>query len=287
MKIVSTRSTDGILLKGLHSESSNPKGVIINIHGMAGSVLLNSFYPVMHEKYPANSWDFIAGENRGAGVITDFIKEGGDVTIGNAFEIFEECVHDIKGWINYAKDLGFNRIWLQGHSLGCSKIAYYMNQTQDPNIEGLILLSPADMVGLVNSEEDSEDHKLLLAEALELQEAGKEDTLLSRNLWGYAKLSAKSYINLFGEDAKDAIFNFQDQGLGWDVVNSIKVPVISFTGTEDDGIKPVMNPKISMELLKKQLTNSQKKESVVFENGDHDFQGYSDEIVNHVLNFIG
>lgn len=286
MKIVTTKSTDGIQYKGLITEPPNPKGIIIHIHGMAGSVVLNSYYQPMHEKYSEDGWAFLTGEHRGTGSITQLISNDTVQNIGNAFEIFEDCIHDIQGWVNYAKSLGYKNIWLQAHSLGPSKTAYYMSQTQSADVTGLIWISPSDMVGLVHDSSGIKQHEKLLSEALELVKNGKPKQILSDVLWGDTILSAQSYLSFFGEGAKDAIFNYGNSDLGWSVVNSIQVPVLAITGTKDDGVVPVMDAYKAMELLESQLIASPRKETVVYNGAEHNFNGFEEQIVGDVLSFI-
>lgn len=121
MKIIETKTSDGITFNGLLSEPVNgSKKIIIHIHGMAGSVLLNKYYPVMHEQYPKNGFAFLVGENRGTGTMTEFTSDdpSGVLLAGNALEKFEDCIFDIQGWIDFAINLGYTEIWLQSHSLG-------------------------------------------------------------------------------------------------------------------------------------------------------------------------
>lgn len=286
MKIVTTKSTDGITFNGLMSEPSSPRGIIIHIHGMAGSVVLNSYYQPMHERYSKDGWAFLVGEHRGTGTVTQFNSDKGGVTIGNAYEIFEECVHDIQGWVNYAKKLGYKKIWLQSHSLGPSKVAYYMSTLTESNIEGLIWISPSDMVGLVHDEVGIKDHNLLFPEAQKFMSENKPRQLLSNFLWGDNMMSAQTYLSFFNEGAKDAIFNYGNQELGWGVVNSINVPVLAITGSKDDGVVAVMDPYKAMNLLESQLINSPRKKTIVYDGAEHDFNGFENRIVDDVLEFI-
>lgn len=287
MKIVSAKSTDGIYYKGLLSTSKeSAKGIIIHIHGMAGSIVFNQFYTDMHKLYPESGWDFLVAEHRGTGSITQFNSDKGVLNLGNSMEIFEECVHDIQGWINYAKNLGYKKIWLQAHSLGSSKVAYYISQLKENDVEGLILLSPSDMVGLVNDEIGIKDHNKLYPEALSLIKDNKPTQLLSDFLWESMTLSAQSYNSFFGENAKDAIFNFGIPDLGWSVVNSLDLQVLAVTGTKDEGIVAVMDAYKAMSLLESQLVNSSRKKTIVYKDAEHDFNGFGEQICKDVLTFI-
>lgn len=286
MKIVSAKSTDGIQYRGLLTEASNPKGIIIHIHGMSGTPIQETYYQSMHKEYPNNGWSFLAGEHRGTDSVKQFDSDEGVKIIGNTYEIFEDCIYDIQGWIDFAKKLGYKRIWLQSHSLGTSKTAYYINQVHPNDIEGLILLSPSDMIGLVHDPIGLKDHQKLLPQALKNMKEARPKQILEGILWDSMVLSAESYLSFFGDNAKDAIFNYGNSNLGWEVVKSINIPVLAITGTKDDGIVPVMEAYSAMNLLESQLANSPRKKTIVYENAEHSFEGFEDNIVNDVIDFI-
>lgn len=286
MRIVKAKTSDGFQFSGLFSEAKGSRKIIIHIHGMAGTPLINEYYQEMHDSYLINGYSFLVGENRGSGTATEFDYKEGVKVVGNAYEKFEECVYDVQAWVDFASKKGYEEIWIQSHSLGPSKVAYYMHSTKPRNIEGLIWLSPSDMIGLVNNPEGIKDHKKLLPEAKKLVKQKKGNVILSNNLWGSVLISAKTYLNIFDKGAKTAIFNYGKPELGWGVVNSINVPVLAITGTKDDGIVPVMEAKKAMKMLEKELINSPRKKTIIYENAEHSFDGFEKRIVKDVLNFI-
>lgn len=287
MQIVETKNSAGIKFKGLLSvPEENNSQIIIHIHGMGGSIIQNSFYPLMHEKYAQHGYSFLVAEHRGSEIVKAFKQGDKSVLLGNAFEKFEDCVEDIQMWINFAIQQRYKKIFLQAHSLGPSKVAYYLSQNNPKNIEGVIWLSPSDISGLVHDPEIINEYKELIKEAKELIKSGKENNLLSHKLWKEYLLSAKTFLNFFGEGANTAIFNYGDNSLGWKLINDINVPVLAITGTQDDGIKPVIDPKEAMMLLKSELKNSPRVKTIVYEGAEHSFNGYEEQIVNDVLDFL-
>ena len=285
MQLVVTQTADGLNLAGLLAEATTKDTAIVHIHGMQGD-----FYDNMEPcftGYAENGISFLAGENRGSYVTKRFkTTDGTGKVIGGAYEIFEECVHDIKAWVDYAEAQGYRNIWLSSHSLGPAKAAYYMQQTDDRRIKGIIFLSPADNVGLVKDPIGAADHAVCYPEAKQLHDAGKGSQLLSHLLWGDKVLSADTYLNLFSDDSASNVFHYYDPTLSWEVVNSLKIPVIAFTGTKDDGIEPVMEPGAAMELLKKQLINSPRVETSVLQGAEHSFDGFEGQIIEQVASFI-
>jgi esterase/lipase len=99
-------------------------------------------------------------------------------------------------------------------------------------------------------------------------------------------LSAKTYLNFFADGTNTAIFNYWKPELGWKSVNQIKLPVLAFTTTNDDGILPVIDPYKAMSILEANLIKAPRKKTVVFEGSDHDFSGNGQKIADTVVSFI-
>jgi dienelactone hydrolase len=95
---------------------------------------------------------------------------------------------------------------------------------------------------------------------------------------------ANSYINFSFENNNLAIFNYYNPERGFDTINSIKIPMLSFFGTKDDGI--VTDPYKSSEMLKENAIKCPKFEGKVFVGADHSFNGFEKKITNTVLKFI-
>lgn len=152
------------------------------------------------------------------------------------------------------------------------------------SIKGLFFISPADMMGLLVNKKDKPDYEKFLEEAKNLIKQGKENQLLSEIQWGFAMLSAKSFVNFSFENNNLAIFNYHNPERGFETIESIKIPMLSILGTKDDGI--VTNAYKSTELLKKHTKNSKKFRGVVFEGAPHSFERFEKRIVDEVISFI-
>lgn len=60
--------------------------------------------------------------------------------------------------------------------------------------------------------------------------------------------------------------------------------MLSILGTKDDGI--VTDAYKSTEMLKENAINSRKFKGIVFDNAEHDFDGFEDRIVKEILDFV-
>jgi len=287
MRIVKTKTESKIHLTGLLSEpkSKSKDSIIVHVHGMAGDPYTNAWYPHFHELFPENDVAFLAGNQRGTGSITMFYQEPDKYpNYGDTFEIFEDCVDDIEVWVQFAKGLGYKNIHLQAHSLGPSKAVYYLNREKHDFIKNLILISPADMLGLTMH--NKKLYEKMLSEARELNKKGRGDQLLSVLLDGEYYLSAKMYMNFFTESSNCNVFCYTDRKHDWSMVNNINNPVLVIGGTKDLSAETISSSKKALSILKKQLKNSPKVVTKLYDGAEHSFEGFEERIVKDVVAFI-
>jgi len=60
---------------------------------------------------------------------------------GSYWGATSEQVRDLAGWIDFAKQRGFNRVVLVGHSAGATAVQLYGAQRQDDRVAGIVLAS--------------------------------------------------------------------------------------------------------------------------------------------------
>ncbi len=285
LRFVKTVTKDNLVFTGQLSKKEGNKNLILHIHGMGGSLYYNSFYPFMHDFYPKHGYDFLVVEHRGTHSVVGFdTKEGGTKIIGNTYELFEDSFLDIDAWMKKVLELGYENIVLEAHSLGPSKTVYYYLKTEEEirkHILALVLLSPVDMLGTAK---EDENYSQLLEEAKKLVGEGKREELLSKDLWGEYKLSARTFLNFFADEKVAAnIFPYHNpQSPKWKELAKINIPVLAFSGTKD----VISHPREAMEILKRKLTGSPKIETVVFEGVEHDYKGFGKQLVEKVIQFL-
>lgn len=279
MTKVTTKTADLLTLKGKLYQTQDRKHLIIHIPGMVGDIYNSGFYQVMKTEFPKQNIAFLATEVR-ASLHKKTLGE--NLTI----EKFEECILDIDAWINYAHTLNYKNIWISSSSLGTTKVVHWYYTRKPQNISGLIFLSPSDMVGLVHDPEGIIDHNIMLPQAKRLINHGRPDQELNHKLWGIKRLTAQAYLSLFGENSQADIFNYRNPQHNWTKVNSINIPVLAFTGTNDDGIYPVIDIYQAMNILKQKLINSPKSKEVIYKGADHDFVGFEKHLVKDIVEFI-
>lgn len=127
---------DDLRLQGVHYIPSEKGDLcVLVVHGMSGNILENYWAHVLGEKLAKSGIGCVYGHNRGYNHINDIVTkerlEGGGYKtrrIGATYERFEECVFDIDVWLKECRSLGYKRLVLLGHSLGCNKTVYYFSK---------------------------------------------------------------------------------------------------------------------------------------------------------------
>ncbi len=185
MERIDFLATDGIILNGLlYKSKENTKTVILSVHGMSSNCFKNRD-KIISKKANENNIDYFCFNNRGSDLVR-YIKRdinGKEEKIlgGTSYEDVLNGYEDIVGAILKLKELGYTNIYLQGHSLGSTKIVYTYNELKDEesqdlleNIKGVILLSLVDINETLKSYlGDKSDEYLNFA-----QEKEKEGKLL-------------------------------------------------------------------------------------------------------------
>ncbi len=278
---------DNLELVGLLYEPDiKTSKVLVHVHGMGGNFYENKFLDAVAKTLTDNNVAFFVFNNRGCEAIKDLAKVTDGkrtfVRIGDAYEKFEDSIFDISAAIDLVSELGFSEIHLSGHSLGSPKVAYYLAETHDFRIKSILLLSPSDMLGLVRS--NPERFKQDLEEATKMVKAGKGGELLSRLVWDEYPLSAATYLSLFADDSKAAIFNFHNPTDILETLSKITQPLFATMGRKDDSL--VVSIEETMERIAKAAKNSKQVETKILGDANHGYIGSENELADTVNQWI-
>ena len=251
---------------------------VIFVHGMCQTIIDNYFAIVCGNLLSENKIGFIYAHNRGYSIENDILMKDGTYTrCGCMYEIFEDCVLDIDLAIEKAKELGYKRIILMGHSYGCNKLIYYYYKKR-PDILGMILSSAPDMVGLQLLRQ--KDYKELIKEAKENIDNGDSTKLLSNLVEDYMYMSSQTYYNWFNKNSNLDNLPVMGNSNNWYQFESIDIPILTFSGSlETDNY-------LHLDLLKDKAKNCNNFECKIIENANHFYHNKEEEISIVILNWI-
>lgn len=276
--IVKIKTPDNIALFGYLAESEKKDTILINIHGTGSCFYAEEFESEFIERLPNLGVSVLFTNNRG-----NYTMESWQET-GCAKEKFEDCLTDIDSWIEFARDNGYNKVILQGHSLGTEKVTYYMEKGKHKDkVIAVILLGFADSFGCQMKFLETQKVDPMV-NALELIKEGRgNELIISIHLChaGVLPKTASSYVNCFSEDSELSKALPLRKGKDLTYYQNINVPILGVISDTDEWNKMLEVDTVS--LLKNE--NSKAKIETISDT-DHSFLGKQKELVDIVENFI-
>lgn len=283
---VKVNTEDGIELHGIVSGEIRGSIVILHTHGLAGNFYENRFISTMAKQYPSHNITFISFNNRGHDYIADVLKDdAGEVSFirkGGAHDRFEDCVKDIRAWVNFAMDNGAKKIFLQGHSVGAAKVTYYYISTNDSNISGLILISPSDDVSWGMSEL-GEKYNDVINHAKRMIKDGNGDDLIPYKSFSYP-MDAETFLATFEGITPQSMFH--SPSLVPDTVRNlgnIRLPIIITIGTVNEAY--VGKPEDYVSNLRK-IFKETKLATEIIRGAGHSYIGYEKTLTDKITQWI-
>ena len=290
MEVIYFLATDGIKLDGLLYTSKNKtEDIILSIHGM-GSNCMKKRETTIAKLANENNIDYFCFNNRGSELVkyarryTEGKRE--KELAGTSYEDVLEGYEDITGAIIKLKELGYKNIYLQGHSLGCTKIVYTYNELKDEqddmlnNIKGVILNSLIDIPRALKVYL-RDDFNKYLEYAEEKEKSGHRDEMMPKEAFIHP-ISIKSFLR-YARDYKDINFaNFgEDNEL--EKLNNIDVPLFMRWGNVNEMI--VQKPEELVDIVNNIIT-SPNKDIYYIDGANHSYEGKEEELAKQVIAFI-
>ncbi len=276
----------GLLLNGFWFGPVRPKTVYILIHGLTSNAFAN--HPLVLPLVDTQT-SVLTFSNRGSEKITRFKKRDlrkkkgyGSITIGEAHEVFTDCVDDIAGAVAFAKKQGSERIILIGHSTGCQKSIYYLSKRNiQKNIQGVVLLAPmSDYAGAKKSMGTP-----MLQKAVEyahnLIACGKPHELIPLTIWPLMH-DAQRFISLYTPESSEEIFCYADPHKRPSTLQKVTIPqLILLAGNDEFRDRPVVH---IAKWFEKRLRRKNRTIHVI-KNAPHNFFKYEKKVVEAVLSW--
>lgn len=180
----------GPLLDGvLFDAPGESDTVVIAITGIHGNFYSNPFYVNFGETLNSGGIDFVYAQTCDAfgQIETEDWRTCERVVIGSQTEDFGNTEDDVRAYVNWAEQQGYEHIYLGGHSLGANKVIRYLSQTHDPRVEKFILLSPANLTYMTSG--TTEREKQIVCDYMA---TGREEEMLPFALMGWAPCVART-----------------------------------------------------------------------------------------------
>jgi pimeloyl-ACP methyl ester carboxylesterase len=240
IKIVTPRR---YVLNGLWFGSRHPQKALIFVHGLTATAFSNHEFLV---PLADDQTAVITFSNRGHDKIAkvkklDQRKKKGysSQLIGEAHEVFTDCVDDLQGAVNFLREQGIAQIFLVGHSTGCQKSVYYLSRPgKQQFVDGMILLCPISDYAAALKFDSHEQLSAAEKAARRLSSAGRPHQLLPLDLWP-AFHDAQRFLSLYTPDSPEEIFSYAQPEKSPKTLTKLKIPtLIVFAGQDEYRDRP-------------------------------------------------
>ena len=290
MEVIYFLATDGIKLDGLLYTSENKtEDIILSIHGM-GSNCMKKRETTIAKLANENGIDYFCFNNRGSELVkyTRRYTEGKREKNlgGTSYEDVLEGYEDITGAIIKLKELGYKNIYLQGHSLGCTKIVYTYNELKEEqddmlgNIKGVILNSLIDIPKAIKVYlRDSFNKYLEYAENKERE--NKLQDMMPREAFIHP-ISVKSFLR-YARDNKEIDFAKYGEDSELIKLNNIDVPLFMRWGNDNEMITQKADELV--DLVNNIITNPNKDIDYI-DGANHSYDTKEEELAKQIIEFI-
>ncbi len=277
-----------LVLKGLWFGSEKPKRALVFLHGLTSS-------PFSHHDYLTSLADkntsVVFFGNRGSEVIAKFRridkrKKSGYTSqfIGEAHEVFADCVDDIQGVVNFISEKGVKEIFLVGHSTGCQKAVYYLSRPgKQKRVSGAIILCPVSDWAYAKKYENPETLEKATEYARSLIRKNEPHKLLPEGIYPET-MDAQRFLSLYTpESIENQIFTYFDPKSKAKILKSIKIPLLVVFAEKDE-----YRDRPTRQLVKwfSKKGRNRRFEIVSIPNASHGFNGQEKELRNHINNWL-
>ena len=282
-------ATDGIELSGiLYRGKEKTDKTILAVHGMTSNCFKKRD-DVIAKKANEEGIDYFCFNNRGSEIIKYISKkiEGKKEKnlAGTAYEDVLEGYEDIIGAILKLKELGYSDIYLQGHSLGSTKVVYTYNELKEEEadilscIKGVILLSLIDIPMAVKFYL-GKNYETFLKLAEEREQKGVND-LMPKNAFIHP-ISVKTFLR-YVRDNKDIDFARYGNDNQLEKLNNIEIPLFMRWGNDNEMIAQKAEELVT--ILNNIITNPDKDIDYI-DGANHGYDGKEEILAEEIIKFV-
>lgn len=291
MKKIDFLATDGVILNGIIYESKEKtQDIILAVHGMSSNCFKKRD-EIIASKVNEEKIDYFCFNNRGSELVK-YIKrniEGKkeEKLGGTSYEDVLEGYEDIVGAILKLKELGYQNIYLQGHSLGSTKIVYTYNELKEEEsndilqyIKGVILLSLIDIPDTLKVYLGDKLSKYLeLAEEKEKQ--GRLLEFMPKEAFIHP-VSTKTFLR-YARDNQEINFAQYEKDIELKKINNITVPLFMRWGNNNEMILQKAEELVT--IVNNHISNQNKNIDYI-DGANHNYTGKEEILAQQIITFI-
>jgi dienelactone hydrolase len=146
--LVQTTTSDGIRLDGIFQapESPGKAGLAVDafcfVHGTGSNFYGSTLFDALGSRLLELGCAVLRVNTRGHDLMSTAATPRGGRRLGAAYEVVDDCRHDLSAWIDWLRQRAGPRVGLVGHSLGAVKCLYALAKEPHLDVACVAALSP-------------------------------------------------------------------------------------------------------------------------------------------------
>lgn len=280
VELVQVVAPDGVRLDGaLHAPAEQQPDLDLEIdaficlHGTGSNFYGSSLMAAMLPRLLQTGASVLAVNTRGHDIVSTALTVDGRRLQGAAYEVVDECRHDVAAWVGFLGQRGVSRLVVVGHSLGAVKAVYSLAHELPPAVRALVAVSPPRL---------SHSHFLNCPQArqfideYELAEShlaqGRPESLMQVRFPLAYLVTAAGYVDKYGPAERYNILKY---------VNRIACPMLITFGTAElqHGVAFQGLP----ESLEAERVRGARLRVAIVPGADHLYTGTQAELVERIV----
>ncbi len=283
---------DGVELIGLlHEPENKTDKIVIAIHGMQSNCMKKRD-DVLAEEITKNNISYFCFNNRGHDLVNSITKkqDGKAVKIlsGASLENIEDCYYDIKAAILKMLEKEYKEIYLQGHSLGCTKIVYTYTKMKKQNeiellnkIKSIILLSMVDIPVAINFFFQNDVNELILYMEEEQRKGNGKKVISVQG--AILPMCPDTFLNFVKNNKNIDFAKYGDNSYDFKELNGIEIPLFMRWGNKNELIMQEADKLVKM--MKNKIKNKVCDIGYI-DGAGHNYRGKENELASQIINFL-
>ena len=279
--LVQTTTRDGVRLDGMlqmpTAGSAWPLDAVCCVHGTGGNFYGSTLFDAFATRCLDQGCAVLRVNTRGHDGISNAVTAKGGRRLGAAYEIVDDCRHDLAAWIDFMKMNVGPRVGLIGHSLGAVKCLYALAHEPALQIAGVVGISPPRLSYLwFCSNPEGTAFLATYHQADALVNAGRPSALLDVQFPLPFIITAAGYVEKYGPDERYNYLRF---------LQGVSCPVLITLGALEvaDNAAFRGTPEAITDLTHRRLFPS----VVIIPNANHFYTEARDALISQIDRWLG
>jgi dienelactone hydrolase len=207
--LVQTTTRDGVRLDGaLQTPAGAPPAALgldgfCFVHGTGGNFYGSTLFDAFAERLLGLGCAVLRVNTRGHDGVSTAVTGRGGRRQGAAYEVVDDCRHDLAAWLGWLRERVGPRVGLLGHSSGAVKCLYALAQEPQTPLACVIALSPPRLsYSWFCASPQGAEFLDEFARAESHVQAGRPATLLDVRLPLPYLITAAGYVEKYGPDER-------------------------------------------------------------------------------------